>query len=258
MLAKLLKYDLKAIYRVLGFYYVIVIISTLVLIITNVSDGTNGLIEFIRSFAVGCSFGLSIGILVNVITRSWQSFQKNLYGNEAYLMHTLPVTKRQLFSSKILACLIAIIFSLAVTIFAFLSYTGGINTELAEMQQALRSAGSSLWQIIATILLELFFVAMCGFAGILIGHRKNDHRGIWSWAAGGALYIGASLLILGVVLIWSLFDSSISSFLFGGSYGPIQDLIFKVICGVDILYIVAISAICIIAQKTFDRGVDVE
>lgn len=173
-------------------------------------------------------------------------------------MHTLPVTKRQLFGSKILACLIAIIFSLAVTILAFLSSTGGINTELAEMQQALRSAGSSLWQIIATILLELFFVAMCGFAGILIGHRKNDHRGIWSWAAGGALYIGASLLILGIVLIWSLFDSSISSFLFGGSYGPIQDLIFKVICGVDILYIVAISAICIIAQKTFDRGVDVE
>lgn len=262
MLGKLLKYDLKYIYKVLGIYYAIVIAGVLIFLATDF-ENPSGIVEFIHLFVGGASFGLSIGLFVNAITRSWVRFQKNFYGDEAYLTHTLPVTKRELLLSKTIASFVTLVASLMVLVFCTIAVQIGFS-ELGNINEVLKSQGSSLLSIgillFVTLVLQQTFIILCGFAGILIGHRKNEHRGAWSWLAGGGIYLITSLLIVGITLIWSLFDPSIHDFIFSGKSQDLFSLanISKVVIGIDIMYFFASIATYAIAQKTFDHGVDVE
>lgn len=262
MLAKLLKYDLRYIYKTLGIYYVVTILCALVCVATNINN-PSGIIEFIHLFSGGASFGLSIGLFVNVITRSWARFQKNFYGDESYLTHTLPVMKRQLLLSKIIASSIALIFSLVVLIFCTIVTQVGFSN-LQTFDEMLKSEGFSLLSIgtllFLTVVLQQLFIILCGFAGILIGHRKNEHRAVWSWAAGIGLYIISNLLIIGFTLIWSLFDTDVHSFIFSGESQSLFSLanICKIIIGIDLVYSIIAVTLYFISEKVLDRGVDVE
>ncbi len=262
MLAKLIKYDLKYVYKVLGIYYLIMILGVIIFLITDLNQ-TNGIIEFIHHFAGGASFGLSIGLFFNAITRSWARFQKNFYGDESYLTHTLPVTKQQLLLSKTISSLIVLILSLILLIFCTIATQIGFDT-FGELNSMLESQGHSLFNIgmllFITLALQQFFVIECGFSGILIGHRKNDRRGMWSWIAGGGIYVVANLLIVAVTLIWSLFDSNVHNLIFSDSSADLHNIISmqKIIVGIDIAYFIIIVGLYFLSQKTLERGVDVE
>jgi len=262
MLGKLIKYDLKYIYKTLGIYYVVALLCAVIYMITDFENPT-GIIEFVHYFFGGASFGLGIGLFFNAITRSWVRFQKNFYGEEAYLTHTLPVTKRQLLLSKSISSLIVLVFSLITLGFCMITTQVGLS-ELGKFGEMLESQGSSLFGmgtlLFITLVVQQFFIILCGFAGILIGHRKSEHRGAWSWLAGGVIYIMANLLIIGIALIWSLFDPDIHNFIFNGESQYLGSLaiISKIIVSVDILYCFIAAGIYLIAQKTLDCGVDVE
>lgn len=262
MLANLIKYDLKYIYKLLGIYYIIVVLGAIIFLATDF-EPTNGIVEFIHYFAGGASFGLSIGLFINAITRNWMRFQKNFYGDEAYLTHTLPVTKSQLLLSKTISSLVVLIASLILLIFCVITTQIGF-TALSEFNNMLESQGYNIFSLggllFITIALQQFFIIECGFSGILIGHRKNDRRAMWSWITGVGIYIIANLLIIGVTLIWSLFDTDIHNFIFSGESQSLFALanISKVIIGIDVCYFIIVLALYHLSRKTLDRGVDVE
>ena len=55
--------------------------------------------------------------------RCWARFTKNLYGDESYLTHTLPVTKNDIYNSKFLQTLIFCIISFLVIVLSlFIAY----------------------------------------------------------------------------------------------------------------------------------------
>ena len=51
------------------------------------------------------SISMMVSAFVNVITRSWVRFKRNMYADESYLSHTLPVSKDVLYCSMYKYCL---------------------------------------------------------------------------------------------------------------------------------------------------------
>ena len=98
MLSKLLKYDLKYMIKNMTVFYVLAIFFAITTrILFNIEQSV--IINIIGQISVGCMFAMLANILINTIMRSWVRFRDSLYKDEAYLTHTLPVTKNELYNS---------------------------------------------------------------------------------------------------------------------------------------------------------------
>ena len=120
MLKKLLKYDLKWCLKIVTIYLAI----SLVLAVTG------KLIELcpdsiffkvIGGICKGASISFGITGLVNAIIRSWVRMINNMYKDESYLTHTIPVSISKIYLSKIIStfvilimCIITIVISLVI------------------------------------------------------------------------------------------------------------------------------------------------
>ncbi|MBQ2892204.1 MAG: hypothetical protein IJE45_04860, partial [Bacilli bacterium] len=105
MLSKLLKYDLKYMIKNMSILYVLAIFFSITTrILFNIEQSI--IINIIGQISVGCMFAMLANILINTIMRSWVRFRDSLYKDEAYLTHTLPVTKNELYNSKFIQTLI--------------------------------------------------------------------------------------------------------------------------------------------------------
>lgn len=260
MLAKLLKYDFKYIYKTFGVYYLVIILCVLLYLATGIPD-SSGIIEFIHLFIAGAGFGLSIGMVFNAITRSWMRFQKNFYQEESYLTHTLPVTKSQLLLSKAIASFVTFSISLALLILCILVTQPGLTAQFGEIDAGLKLAGSSLLEMaiafVAVVVLQQAFIIQCGYAGIVIGHRQNEYRALWSGLVGVGIYVAVIILVIGILLLWGMFNPDVHDLIFTSNiWNPATLRIVAIAVG--ILYLGAIVATYFITQKVFERGVDVE
>lgn len=120
MLGKLLKYEMKSSSRTLlplyiGTLLVAVVCSIqIALMINNVND-SNVWVNMpfsnntVSVFTFLLFFALCIAIVVLTTVIIIQRFNKNLIGDEGYLMFTLPVTHVELLSSKLIAGLLWIV-----------------------------------------------------------------------------------------------------------------------------------------------------
>lgn len=118
MLAKLLKYEMKASARTLVPLYIGTLIVALVCSVQMalfIADNRSGFAMTIGVFQVNNTltgilfllfFGLCVAITVLTIMTVIQRFNHSLIGDEGYLMFTLPVTHTQLLSSKFIGALI--------------------------------------------------------------------------------------------------------------------------------------------------------
>lgn len=57
-----------------------------------------------------------VNILINCFMRNWARFVKNIYKDESYLTHTLPVSKNKIYLSKVLTAIITLLTSFIVII----------------------------------------------------------------------------------------------------------------------------------------------
>ena len=64
-----------------------------------------------------------VSTIINTIMRSWVRFRDSLYKDEAYLTHTLPVTKKELYNSKFIQTLIFFIIGFIIVLISlFITY----------------------------------------------------------------------------------------------------------------------------------------
>ena len=119
MLGKLLKYEMKASARTLLPLYIGTLVAAVICgiqtaaMIGNVNDsdvwvrvGAYSSYNLVSLFIFLLFFGLCVAIMVLTAMIVIQRFNKNLIGDEGYLMFTLPVTHVQLLSSKLIAGLL--------------------------------------------------------------------------------------------------------------------------------------------------------
>ena len=264
MLIKLLKYDLKYMIKNMCVFYILSIFFAITTRLLSLPE-QSVMIVILSKISSGCMYAMITNIIINVMRRSWVRFRDSLYRDEAYLTHTLPVTKKDLYNSKFIQ---TFIFFFIGFIFVLLSlfiayYTPDTWIAIREYIKTITTGFnmSTLFFItmaIVLIFLELFNAIQCGFLGIILGYRRNNGKLGFSVLFGFIVYLIAQTLVLGLVFLYGLFDSTVME-LFKSATISIDVNAFKVLAIVSsLLYLVIIFSMSIICKKLLNKGVDIE
>ena len=132
MFLNLVKYDLKFILKTVLIYAILLLLSAALHNLTSYGytpttmDPSTGqifggepdasiLIQILHTVFYNAVIAMLIALLLNTIIRTWARFKLNFYSDEAYLTHTLPVTRSLLWASKCFSAAIVIVTVIAVT-----------------------------------------------------------------------------------------------------------------------------------------------
>ena len=264
MLNKLLKYDLKYMIRNMSVFYVLAIFFAITTKILFVID-QSFMVSVLAKISLGFLIAMIANILINTMMRSWIRFRDSLYKDESYLTHTLPVKKSELYESKFIQTLIFSIVGFAVILLClFIAFyskenwttlTNYLNTVSSNLNM------STLFFVIILLLiifLEIFNAIQCGFLGIILGHRRNNGKIGYSVAIGFILYLVSQTLVLALIYVYGLFDSSVME-LFNTTPTSLNVDAFKLM-GIlsSILYMAIIFIMNLICTKELSKGVNIE
>ena len=147
MLKKLLKYDLKNVYKVLVVFYLLLfffaVLTRLFLYVDN-----SFIFEIIGKICSGTTIAMFFNIIINNMMRLWVRFKTNFYSDESYLTHTLPVDKKTLYLSKTLTSIITLITSaLVICLSAIYFYKGNRNNVTRNKHVFQRKRGLTIYII---------------------------------------------------------------------------------------------------------------
>lgn len=255
MLGKLIKYDLKYVYKQLLIFYAIIFACAIVARLTDANSHVF-IIKFIHEFAQGCVFGFGFGSIINASMRIWARLRLNFYGAEAYLTHTLPVSRHLLWASKFLSSLIIAATSLIVCLLAILIM---FSSEDFITEWGLDDPATlKLFLIFGlTILCQVIYIIQSGLTGIVLGHRHNYSRLVYSVVYGIALYLVSSFVIMALAFLWAQFDPAVHALIFDGAVQT-PTVINRLLLGIIAAYVVLIATTYIINDRLLARGVNVD
>ena len=264
MLNKLLKYDLKYMIKNMSVFYILSIFFALTTrMLFNMEQSV--IINIISQISVGCMFAMIANTLINTIMRSWIRFRDSLYKDESYLTHTLPVTKNELYNSKFIQTIIFFFISFIVILLSlFIVYYSKDNwiviTKYIKAITVGLNMSTSFFIIMAAIIifLEIFNAIQCGFFGIILGYKMNNGKTGYSVLFGFIIYIIAQAIILLLVFIYGLFDSTVME-LFKTATINIDVHAFKILSVLSsLLYLIIIFVMSTLCKKELNKGVNVE
>lgn len=277
MLAKLIKYDLKFIFKTVGIFAILLLLSAILHNITSYDytptfmDASGqvyggdpdapAIILFLHTVFYNAIYCFLVGLLINTCTRIWQRFKSSMYGDESYLTHTIPLSRRALWTAKFLSALLTILsvlIVLALTCFILnLTDTGktfleGLGISSAWPLNNLAYAG--------TLFTQLTFIVLSGISGIILAHRLPTHKP-HSFLCGFGLYILGSCVVLSAILLLSQVNPDLQT-LFANDYDPysahIISFVTRILSIVALVYAVIIAIYYGINTKLLARGVDVD
>lgn len=263
MLNKLLKYDLKYMIKNMSIFYILALLFG---IITRILFSLNQtvMIKILGQISVGCMFAMIANILINTIMRSWIRFRDSIYKDEAYLTHTLPVTKNDIYNSKFIQTLIFFIvgfFIIILTLF-ITYYTKDRWLDLRNLISTITTGlefNTTLFVIsfITIIFLEVFNAIQCGFLGIILGYKRNNSKIGFSVLFGFITYLLSQSIVLLLVFIVGLFNTSIMNLFTSNILLDTNSLKLLIILAI-IIYVLIIILISIICKKEFNKGINIE
>jgi len=263
MLNKLLKYDLKWIFKLLIVFYIVALVfSIFTRILFSIDNST--IFNILGQICSGVTISFIFSILINNIMRCWARFIKNLYGDESYLTHTLPVEKKTIFISKFLTGIITMLVSvLVILLVLFIAYYSKENIEWLKNSLNILATiyNSTVVKLILIIFLvfflEMVFTIFAGYIGILLGHKSNDKRIIKSIIYGFITYMLTQGLTLIIMFICGLFNKDIMNLFMTNNIQNI-DILKYIMYGAIVLYIIYIISYYVIGFKLFNKGIDVD
>ncbi len=263
MLNKLLKYDLKYMIKNMSIFYILAIFFA---ILTRILFGLEQsfMVHIIGQITVGCMFAMIANIIINVLMRSWVRFRDSIYKDEAYLTHTLPVSKNDIYNSKFIQALLFYIFSFIIVLVAlFITYYTKDRWLLLTnyIDKITTGLDMNAWffviGMLSVIFLEIFNAIQCGFLGIILGNRKNNGKIGYSVLFGFIAYLVSQSIVLLLTFIVGLFDEGIMSLFRNEPLMDTSALKLLIVLAI-ILYIIIIFIMSIINKKIFNKGVNIE
>ena len=264
MLSKLLKYDLKYMIKNMCVFYILsVFFAITTRILFEVEQSV--IINIMGQISVGCMFAMLANILINTMMRSWIRFNNSLYKDESYLTHTLPVTKNDIYNSKLIQTFIFFFIGFIVIIISlFIAYYSKENWQAITNIVKNITIGLNMntlffiTMFLLVVFLEIFNAIQCGFYGIVLGNRKNNAKIGYSVLFGFILYLVSQTIVLLLIFIYGLFDSSVMG-LFQTSTVSIDANAFKVLLVLaSLLYVIIIYCMSMLCKRTLNKGVNVE
>ena len=264
MLGKLLKYDLKYMIKNMCVFYILSIFFAITTrILFEVEQSV--IINIIGQISVGCMFAMLANILINTMMRSWVRFRDSIYKDESYLTHTLPVTKNDIYNSKLIQTFIFFFIGFIVILISlFIVYYSKENWQAITNIVKNITIGLNMNTIffvtmfLIVIFLEIFNAIQCGFYGIILGNRKNNGKIGYSVLFGFIIYLLSQTMVLSLMFIYGLFDSSVMG-LFQTATVSIDADAFKVLSVIaSVLYVIIIYCMSVLCKRTLNKGVNVE
>lgn len=210
MLGKLMKYDLKSMFKV----FVPLWLALLAVSVVNrftIQFDSNAIIGGLPTVIFMILYvGLIIAVMVVAVALIIMRFYHGLLKDEGYLMFTLPVRPWQLVTSKCLTATIVSILSLLAAVLSVCLIAVDASF-VPDLIRAVRDAvphltGDMVLTIILTVLLAVAAVITSVthiYASLALGHLAHSHRVGWSVLA----YIGINMLFSALaVLLGNLAD----------------------------------------------------
>ena len=263
MLGKLLKYDLKWVYKLVVIFYILALIFSV--IGRALSEIENSLVfNIVSQIAFGFAISMVVSSLINCLMRLWARFVRNIYKDESYLTHTLPVGKEKIYASKVISGLVCIFTTTIVAIVClFICYYSEANIEA--LKTILELAASTynitvvnlLILISAVLFLEVMFILIIGYAGIILGHKSNKNKMARSIVIAFALYFIFQAVTLGLICIYGLFNPNVMNLINTTETIDINAIksIMYAACGIYVVYIIFLY---FLGKKQLNKGVNVE
>lgn len=262
MLNKLLKYDLKWVYKPLWVFYLFLLIFSLIVRIVESFELTLILL-IIDKVCCAIVISMIISILINCFMRNWARFIKNIYKDEAYLTHTLPVSKNKIFLSKVLTSIITLLTSIIVIVISLAICILNKDTWIILKETLENSAlyfNSSVLSLIlvmiSTIFFEFLFMILSGILGIIIGHKSNNLKIVKSVIFSFIIYTLLSLLSLLILYIIGLMNSEIMN-IFNSTIVSSNALKDMMLIGM-VIYGVYDIGIYFVGNTLLNKGIDID
>ena len=262
MLKKLLKYDLKNVFKILIIFYTLAILfGSLTRLFFSFENSF--VMQILGEIAQGAAISMMCSTLINNLMRMWVRFKSHFYGDESYLTHTLPVKKETHYLSAILSTIISLFISFAVVFLVLmiayyskenLLFLKSILLPLAEVYDSTVLGLFAL--LIFVLFLEFLNILQCGFTGIILGHRRNNGKTGFSVLFGAITFMSSQALVVATLFIIAIFNKDFMN-LFVSNTPNIQT--FKAMIYVAIT---CYTMICILFSfiniQLFKQGVDVD
>ena len=263
MLKKLLKYDLKNIFKgLIVFYSLSLFFALLARLFLSIENST--IMYVIGQICSGVTISMIFNVLINNLMRLWVRFKQNLYGDESYLTHTLPVDKKTLYLSKILTGMVTLFVSiLVIGLSLFIAYYSKENLEIVKnfLLPVASAYDSTIIKILFSFLFVFFFqfvsALQSGFTGVILGHKMNNAKVGYSILFGFLTYMGTQIFGLLTIFVSSLFNADLMNLFFTNTMINV-DVIKFVICLTIFIYFVTFIVMYYINLNIFKKGVNVD
>ncbi len=257
MLGKLLKYDLKWMYKLLVIFYILALVFALIGRALSLLD-EYFIFEILSKVSCGISVSMMVNILINNTLRFWARYISNIYKDESYLTHTLPVSKKQIFVAKSLTGLITMLSSVAVIFVSFMICYWGDG--LKEFIKMILPGSTMTVAIIAgfVLLLEFIYLLYLGILAITIGYKFNRDKLVKSIAAGFVIYMISSVFSVVILFVTALFNKDVLKMFTTMNTVPSVDALKFMLIVALVIYIGYIILCNVISSKLLQKGVNVD
>ena len=202
MFHKLLKYEFTAVGRELLPVYLMMIAAA---ILANIFMPIKAVIS--SAFAL-IFLAITVGAMVVTLVTTINRFQKNLLGDEGYLMFTLPVTSPQLLGSKLLSALLWNIIGILCGMVSGLSFMAQSNLSLGDIAKILKVVGANAtgadWLTLILICLKIVMLLATFILAVYMAFsltqtvapriRNNGLKKVLPFLAFIAVYVVHSVL----------------------------------------------------------------
>lgn len=207
MLAKLIKYEMKATSRILVPLYLILFFMSIVnRFIFKMSDDGKVLGLFNQFMVLTYILSIFIVLIVTFIYMIVR-FYRNLLTDEGYLMFTLPVKTHQHITSKLLVTIFWSIISFAavlLSLFIAFATVDSIPLISSGIKEAIESMSNELggnWIMMSIELLIMFILGIISnilfiYVSIAVGQLFGKHKIIGSFAAYIIIYTALQFLMM--------------------------------------------------------------
>lgn len=263
MFLKVLKYDLKWVFSLINLFYILALVFAILARLTSLIEDSF-VFMIINKILSATSISMTVSAFVNVITRSWARFKRNMYGDESYLSHTLPVSKSVLYCSKTLTSVIAVFTTFIVLLACILlcyyseNFIEGLKFIINSTAQSLDvTVGGFISYVLLIIILEFIYILFSGYTGMIIGHRFNQNKMGMSVLFGFAIYMACqTIMVIGMFLGGLLFSKELLE-LFTSTNPQINAVKTIFVLG-SMLYFAFDVVIFFIGKQQLSKGVNVD
>lgn len=264
MFAKLLKYEFKRTYKFFFIIYAMMICFGVVGRICAETAETT-FVSIVGEICSGAIWAMIANILINNILRLWANFRRNLYGDESYLMHTLPVKPSALYWSKFVVAIVILVLNLLVSALALLIDRGGtdlaktLENFLPEISSMLGfSTAGLVWAFIGVIFIEMVAIIATGFLAYILGFRKNSSKLSHSALYIFLIYLAMQLFIIALMLFVGIFNQDILRIFTEQSSSSNLSIVAPAVTICIVGYAISVPVLAILSARAINRGVDVE